>query len=135
MPKVSRKESSKPTTSASTSEKAEKKTKRRSKPGSRSKKEIAFWTHQDSKLPIRFQRIARIAREQLEEVIAEHYADDMGESVPKFRKGFMLRLHDFTVRQVIDEISGARECRDHAGRSTLMKKDWQVYQKLLAHMH
>lgn len=134
MPKVARPESSKPTTAAEAfeSEQVQKKKTRRSKPGSRSKKQIKLWTSMaDSALPIRFQRFARITRELLDEVIEEHYKDELGDKKPKFRKEYMRKSHGFTVRKVIKELRGGRKLSHHAGRPTLMTKDWEMTQEII----
>lgn len=138
MPKVARKESSKPRTSASALEEqnVQKKKTRRSKPGSRSKKEIKHWEAVSAdKLPIRFQRVARITREILEAEVMPLYSSDLEGKVPMFRVEFMRAMHDFLVRRMIKETKLALRLSCHTHRTTLMHKDWKLVQQLLAEMH
>ena len=136
MPKVSRPESSKPTTTADAiaSDSAQKKKSiRRSKPGSRSKKEIKKWENVSTdRLPIRFQRITRITHEILMADIVPMYKDDLGDKKPKFRRGFMHNVHEFINRRLIRETRSSRKLQAHAKRSTLMNKDFAATQDLIA---
>jgi histone H3/H4 len=126
MPKVARK--SDPVTSSASASAVKKP---RSKPGSKSAKLVEVWSGEGAKLPIKKQRLVRMIKDDVDDLVKGEFAGDVKEGAKiKLRKDAAIAMHQWFCPKFVRGISTAHMLTRHAKRQTFMGPDLALLESI-----